>query len=278
MTTTLRPTAPERRTDDGGRSRTYQICVNSRPVGTVELATDAAFGPTVGRVLRLTVDERERRRGRGTVAALAAEEVLRGWGCARVEIAVDAHATVALGLAHALGYTERNRHLAKTLTTVPRLPEGTEGRPMTEAEFAAWESGARRGYAQDLADRGVPAGQARAKAEADHRHALPDGQTSPGVIFSTLLHRGSPVGILWLVLRDRGPGRPGAHVYDIEVAEAHRRRGHGRSLMLLAEAQALAAGADRLGLNVFAGNTPALRLYTSLGYEPQSHHLYKPLL
>lgn len=38
------------------------------------------------------------------------------------------------------------------------------------------------------------------------------------------------------------------------------------------------AGATSLGLNVFAANTTAVRLYTSLGYLPTDHHFSKPLL
>ncbi len=48
--------------------------------------------------------------------------------------------------------------------------------------------------------------------------------------------------------------------------------------MLLAERQALAAGRQVIGLNVFAGNTPAERLYASLGYEPVVYAMYKVLL
>ncbi|GAA0464713.1 GNAT family N-acetyltransferase [Streptomyces sp. NPDC046215] len=281
MTTTLRPTAPEQRTAGGGRSRTYEVCVNSRPVGRIELATDARFGPRAGRIVRLDIAEADRHRGRGTVAALAAEEVLRGWRCERVEIAAPADAHAALALATALGYTERNRNMAKTLTAAPRLPEGSEARPMTEAEFADWEERAKAGYADDWARRGVPAEQARAKADADHRAALPAGRATPGALLSVLTHHGTPVGTLWAALRDPrdgSPGEPGAFVHDVEVGPAHRGRGHGRSLMLLAEIQALAAGRRALGLNVFAGNTPALRLYESLGYRPRTFHLYKTLL
>ncbi|MGW5697880.1 hypothetical protein ACWEWX_45820, partial [Streptomyces asiaticus] len=56
MTTTLRPTAPERHTDGGGRARAYEVCVNGRPVGTVRLATDARLGPAAGRIERLGLD------------------------------------------------------------------------------------------------------------------------------------------------------------------------------------------------------------------------------
>ncbi|MFE5873402.1 GNAT family N-acetyltransferase [Streptomyces roseifaciens] len=278
MTTTLRPTAPEQRGPGGARSRAYEVCVNSRPVGTVDLATDHRFGPAAGRIVRLSIDERDRHRGRGTVAALAAEEVLRGWGCTRIELSVDAGADVGLGLAGALGYVERSRTMVKTLTAAPRLPEGSEGRRMADAEYAGWREGSRAGYAQDWIDRGVPAEQARAKAEADERALLPDGAATAGTMLRVLTHEDTPVGTLWAALRDTGPDTPDAYVYDVEVVPAHRGRGHGRSLMLLAEAEVLAHGARTLGLNVFAGNTPALRLYESLGYLPTAYHLYKPLL
>ena len=48
--------------------------------------------------------------------------------------------------------------------------------------------------------------------------------------------------------------------------------------MLAAERECLAAGVTGLGLNVFAGNTPALRLYGALGYRTTVHHLAKALL
>ena len=92
MTTTLRPTEPLQHSADGGRSRAYDICVNSRRVGSVRVATDPHFGTASGLIEDLRVDEPDRGRGRGTVAALAAEEVLRGWGCTDVKISVPAGA------------------------------------------------------------------------------------------------------------------------------------------------------------------------------------------
>ncbi|MFI1972639.1 GNAT family N-acetyltransferase [Streptomyces cinnamoneus] len=272
MTTTLRPTAPERRTEDGGRSRTYEICVNSRPVGSVDLATDHRFGPRFGTIARLVVDEPDRGRGRGTVAALAAEEVLRGWGCGQVAVSIPASATRALGLAGALGYTERNRSMAKPLAEAPALPAGSTARPMTEEEFPAWQTAGKAAYAAHWADRGIPRAQALAKAERDHATALSRGPATPGAVLRVLTHGGEDVGTLWLAVRDGA-----AFVFDVLVGAAHRGRGHGRTLMRLAERESLAAGARTLGLNVFTDNIPALRLYESLGYEPTDYHLYKPL-
>ncbi|GHC82728.1 GNAT family N-acetyltransferase [Streptomyces flavofungini] len=274
MTTTLRPSGPLHESSKGAKSRDYDVCVNSRPVGRIKLATHAAFGPGVAEILDLRIDDPDRGRGRATVAALAAEEVARGWGCARIEAIVPAGAPGALALATALGYVERNRLMAKPLPlSPPELPEGTTARAMTEDEYTAWVGHTRAAYAQDWIDRGVPAAQAHAKAEADMSSSLADGLATPGARLSVLAHGDEVVGTLWVA--ERGSE---IYVYDIEVRAEHRGRGYGRGLMLLAERQCLEAGKDRVGLNVFAGNTPALRLYESLGYEATAYAVYKPLL
>ncbi|MGW2560680.1 GNAT family N-acetyltransferase [Streptomyces sp. NPDC001514] len=281
MTTTLRPSGPLQLSDDGVRSRTYDVCVNSRPVGAIELATDPGLGPSAGVVRSLRIDEADRRRGRGTVAALAAEEVLRGWGCTQILASVPAEDTAALRLITALGYTERSRNMLKELPDgpLPGLPHGVEGRPMTEGEFQEWLTAAVENYTREWVARGVPHDQARAKSEADHRNLLPDGFATRGAWLNVLVADGTVVGHVWVAEREVRPGEQGAYVYDVEVAEAHRGRGYGRALMLLAERVALAeAGVSLLGLHVFAGNTPALGLYESLGYRTTQINYFKQLL
>ncbi|MFH8801580.1 GNAT family N-acetyltransferase [Streptomyces sp. NPDC017936] len=274
MTTTLRPIEPLQRAADGALSRRYQVCVNSRPVGAIHLSTHPDFGPAVARVDDLRIEEADRGRGRGAVAALAAEEVARGWGCRTIEIRVPAEAGAALRLATALGYLHRNRGMEKPLGTVaPGLPPGTRGRPLTEEEYGPWRRHGAEGYAENWTSRGVPVAEARAKAERDTERLLPHGRETEDMLISVLEHEGTRVGALWL-----GLGEDRAYVYDVETDEAFRGRGHGRSLMLLAEAQAIAAGRRVIGLNVFADNVPAERLYESLGYVPVSYSLYKDLL
>ncbi|KUF14101.1 MULTISPECIES: GNAT family N-acetyltransferase [Streptomyces] len=274
MTTTLRPSGPLHESTEGAKSRDYDVCVNSRPVGRIRLATHARLGPRVAEIQDLRIDEPDRRRGRATVAALAAEEVARGWGCAQIVAVVPVTASGGRTLAAALGYVERSRRMAKTLPPAPpALPLGVRARAMTPEEFTPWAEHSVRSYAKDWADRGVPEEQARAKAAADYETLLAEGLATPGNRLSVLLHDGTAVGTLWLAESDGH-----AFVYDVEVGPEHRGRGHGRSLMLLAEQQCLEAGKDRIGLHVFAGNTPALRLYESLGYETTEYALYKPLL
>ncbi|MFJ3711873.1 GNAT family N-acetyltransferase [Streptomyces sp. NBC_01387] len=279
MTTTLRPTGPLQQGADGAKSRSYQVCVNSRPVGAVDLRTDADFGPTCAVIGGLRIDEADRGRGRATVAALAAEEVLRGWGCTQVRASAPADDAPAVRMAASLGYTERNSNMIKKLPEQPpALPSDVEARRMSEDEFRGWLAQAIEGYARSWTDRGVSVEQARAKSEADHRKLLPDGLATPGTIIDVLLHEAVVVGSIWIAEREVDPGRRGSFIFDVEVEEAYRGRGHGRSLMLLAEREAMAAGMPLIKLNVFAGNTPAVRLYESLGYETVRRYYFKQLV
>jgi GNAT superfamily N-acetyltransferase len=278
MTTTLRPDGPERRGPDGARSRRYMVCVNSRPVGAIQLSTGERFGPEAGRIAALSIGERDRGRGRGTIAMLAAEEVLRDWGCRRIETSIPASASAARALSAVLGYTERARGMFKTLPLAPPpLPDGSTLRPLTDAEYPAWKEAAQAGYTDSWVRRGVPYEQAVAIADADYLRLLPDGAATADTLLVVLSHGGTDVGTLWVRLRD--PDRPEAPAWvcAVEVTEQHRGHGHGRTLMLAAERECVAAGLRTLGLDVFADNTPAVRLYESLGYEVTDLHFYNAL-
>ncbi|MEU9074779.1 GNAT family N-acetyltransferase [Kitasatospora sp. NPDC004745] len=280
MTTTLRPEGPETPTAAGGRTRRWQICANGRPVGALRTTAVPHGSQLWGEISELEVRE-GRGRGRGTFGALAAEEVLRSWGCTRLDANVPEPARIARELAVTLGYTERTRNLAKRLTAAPALPPGATARRIGQAEFPAWLDRSARHYVRSLVDSGLSEEQARAKSELDHLRQLPQGADSPGVALRRLCADGTeePLGSLWLDLhlRDLPDGAPLAWVMVVEVSPAHRGRGHGRTLMLLAERECLAAGVRDLGLNVFADNEVAIGLYASLGYRVTNRLYGKPL-
>lgn len=281
MTTTLRPTEPLQRAADGTRSRRYQVCVNSRPVGGIHLAAPTGSGGDTARILDLRIEEPDRRRGRGTVALLAAEEVARGWGCRRIGATVPAEAEAALRAATALGYLVGLRLRGKALGgTPPGLPAGSRGRPMTPEESAHWRERQKEIHDPHRISCGLPETEVRTGAVEDHdATALPDDVATAATaattdtVLSVLEHEGTRVGALWLGGRDDQ-----AWIHAVETDEGHRGQGHGRSLMLLAEGQAVAAGRTRIRLNVCTGNTPAERLCASLGYRTLAHHVHKDLL
>lgn len=273
MTTTLRPTEPLQHSADGALSRSYRICVNSRPVGGLALRTDPRFGSEVGEVVGLRVDEPDRSRGRGTVALLAAEEIFRDWRCRRVEVTVPADSAAGLRLAEALGYTETSRRLRKCLPAVrPALPSGSTARRMTEAEFGPWLAHEKETYTRSWTDRGLSPERARAVSDHDHARAFTDGLHTRGHRLWVLEHGGTVVGTLWLADRETD-----VYVMDVEALPEHRGRGHGRSLMRLAEIDGLSEGHRAVELNVICANTPALRLYESLGYRHETRCFTKNL-
>ncbi|SEO39419.1 GNAT family N-acetyltransferase [Actinacidiphila rubida] len=271
MTTTLRPAGPEHRGPDGTRGRSYTVCVNSRPVGGVRLSAGEQFGPTVGTIADLAIDGPDRKRGRGAVAALAGEEVLRSWGCTQVKIAVPPDAEHALRLAASLGYTERNRHLRKPLGPGRALPAGTSVRPLSVAEYGPWLARGGEKYIESLTSLGVPRAEAVAREADSTRSLLPDPDVPGGPALLGVGHDGQDVAALWLRTADP------AWVYAVEVAAEFRGRGHGRTAMLAAENVCGGAGARSIGLNVFVANEVAVRLYESLGYRTVLRHFTKPL-
>jgi ribosomal protein S18 acetylase RimI-like enzyme len=90
--------------------------------------------------------------------------------------------------------------------------------------------------------------------------------------------RPSPIACLWLgVAIDQLQGDRHTHVFLLYVDPNHRQRGIGSALMQHAEIWARAQGDRQIGLQVFQSNQVAFKLYQSLGYQPQSLWMVKPL-
>jgi RimJ/RimL family protein N-acetyltransferase len=71
----------------------------------------------------------------------------------------------------------------------------------------------------------------------------------------------------------RDPHPASRHVADLGlmVAESHRRRGIGSTLLEQAVSWARSTGIRKLELHVFPWNEPALRLYESFGFEREGY-------
>jgi ribosomal protein S18 acetylase RimI-like enzyme len=150
---------------------------------------------------------------------------------------------------------------------------------MTKAEFDEWRESAIRGYAQDQITAGNwSAEQAEDLARKADGALLPDGFTTAGMLFLKALSPDqTPVGTVWVSLRHPRDLPDCGFIYDIEIEEAHRGLGYGKSLLAAAEDAVRSHGVNTVELNVFGANTRAIRLYEGAGYTVVTQQMRKAL-
>jgi ribosomal protein S18 acetylase RimI-like enzyme len=151
--------------------------------------------------------------------------------------------------------------------------------PMSPVAFEAFQRNAIASYArQNVASGRWPAESALELSRAEHDRLLPHGlATRNAHLFE--IHdpeTGTAVGTVWLAVQS-GAGAPTGYVFNVEVDEEHRRKGHARRALEALEPIARDLGLASLGLNVFAFNTAARRLYEGAGYEPTAIVMRKSL-
>jgi len=152
--------------------------------------------------------------------------------------------------------------LAPDLTGLVRL------RPMDAERFEGFRDYLVHDYAQELELAGASPAQARHEAEQVGSIWLADGVESEGHSLFTGWSEGREAGVLWLA--DRFPDQ--GFVYDVLVHEEFRGRGLGAAMMNHAALWCRDQGMRWLGLNVFAHNSVARRLYEQLGYVVEEAH------
>jgi ribosomal protein S18 acetylase RimI-like enzyme len=108
----------------------------------------------------------------------------------------------------------------------------------------------------------VAALQSPEKSDPEKLAAIVKGIRMPAA-FAKLTHAGAPVA-MGLAVAERGMAEIGSIIVD----EAHRGSGHGRALVKGLLAWARNQGCHSAYLQVESGNSPAIRLYESLGFRP----------
>ena len=144
---------------------------------------------------------------------------------------------------------------------------------MSDAELADFLPRAEESYVHQLvAFAGMDEAAAREKSARDHASLFPGGRVKDDH-FALVVEGAEPIG--WVVYAVRPDAK--AWLYDIELYESARGKGHGREAMRLFEDHARARGAREVVLNVWAGNEVARSLYRKTGYSEQSVWMTKPL-
>jgi 2-iminobutanoate/2-iminopropanoate deaminase len=132
--------------------------------------------------------------------------------------------------------------------------------------------------AQNVAAGRWPERDAQGLAERETRQLLPEGLDTPGHFLYAIMDKAHahPVGYLWYATLKRG-SVSAAYVYQVLVKPGYRRQGHARAALRQLEPLARSAGHDSMALNVFAQNSAAKALYTSLGYAVTNVNMAKLL-
>lgn len=104
--------------------------------------------------------------------------------------------------------------------------------------------------------------------ESDLKYLFPNGEQTPDQHIYDVYRDSQTVGVLWLGDRPyhRTPYSQ-AWIYYIEVVPQHRSEGIGSQILQWAEEYCAQQKIPRLGLNVFAHNPLAKKLYERVGFK-----------
>jgi len=146
---------------------------------------------------------------------------------------------------------------------------------MTQPELDEYLQTAIQTLADDLMHaNGWSAERSMASSLQSFNALLPDRLVdSPNQFLRTIVADGKKVGILWFGIRAENE----AFVWDILIHPLHRNRGFGRAAMRAMEDELRKMSVGSVILNVFAHNSPALKMYATLGYTPVATKMIKRL-
>lgn len=143
---------------------------------------------------------------------------------------------------------------------------------LPKERFPAYRDALVRDYAKDKVWAGAwSSEEAPRRAAADVDGLLKDGTDTEGHYLYLLQDpsKAEEVGVVWIAVLDSSVGRS-IWIYDIQIHEPFRRKGHATRALRAVEERATELGADKVELHVFGHNPAARALYEKVGYETTS--------
>jgi len=150
---------------------------------------------------------------------------------------------------------------------------------MPGERFLRYRENLVREYAKDKVRAGVwSPEEAPRRARTATDGLLAQGTDTEGHYLYLLRDRpaGEEVGVVWLAVQDTSVGRS-LWIYDIQIHEPFRRRGHGTEALRAVEKRAAELGAQKVELHVFGHNSGARALYERSGFATTSVVMSKRL-
>jgi ribosomal protein S18 acetylase RimI-like enzyme len=146
---------------------------------------------------------------------------------------------------------------------------------MTQEELDEYLEHAIQGLADELMQANAwSAEQSLTAAVQSFDTALPGRVIgSANQFLRTIIADGQKVGVLWYELR----GEREAFVWDLVIYPTWRNQGFAKSAMLAMEQELQTMQVTRVTLNVFAHNSVATRLYSTMGYRALAIRMAKEL-
>jgi ribosomal protein S18 acetylase RimI-like enzyme len=150
-------------------------------------------------------------------------------------------------------------------------------RKMTTEGFEIYKSKLIQSYAESIAKNMKRTLEATlVLSEQQISGLLKDGvDTKDHYIYDVVaLASGETVGVLWV--NDR-PEDNRAFIFDIEIDAKHQGKGYGKATLAELEVLMKDMKVKTIGLNVFADNTTAFKLYEKSGYIVTNMNMQKEL-
>jgi GNAT superfamily N-acetyltransferase len=227
-----------------------------------------------------------RRRGYGTQALLALEDLVRERGYYAIGLHVLGDNTPARRLYDKMGYVQTNLYAALTFNgdspngASPNAGRTVELLPMQAEQFQTYCTSLAEALAREQVRAGHwGAGYAMQMARQEYAGRLPKGHQTPDELLFTIADPAlsSPVGALWVTRREFGGPTPKAIVQDLRIYPSR-----GRKAYQIAAIHALEDYAQKLQLGgvVFHlfSNEPLARLVVDkLGYHVTNVFMTKTL-
>ncbi len=103
--------------------------------------------------------------------------------------------------------------------------------------------------------------ESESKASALFEQLLPDGNSTTGHEFYTILENRDEIGAVWVYVEGTT-----AFIFDIEISKSFRGIGLGKKSMASLETNLKEQGVNKIKLHVFGHNTIARNLYSKVGF------------